>query len=126
MQRIINSSVHSSTGASPASLLFGNQLNLDRGILTKTPENPGLPTKASSIIANMLLIQEQLNNDATTQLQSADQNRVSTNTLPQIEFEVDSYVLALNPNGPLTRLHTKWQGPFKVVKHVSCDYSLFI
>ena len=35
VQRIINSSVHSSTGASPASLLFGNQLNLDRGILVK-------------------------------------------------------------------------------------------
>ena len=30
VQRIINSSVHSSTGASPASLLFRNQLNLDR------------------------------------------------------------------------------------------------
>ena len=56
VQRIINSAVHSSTGASPASLLFGNQLNLNRGILTKFPDNPELPISASKIIANMLLI----------------------------------------------------------------------
>ena len=124
VQRIINSEVHSSTGASPASLLFGNQLNLDRGILTKTPENSGTPAKASSIIANMLLIQEQLNNDATAQLQSSDQNRVSTNTDPETTFEDNSYVLAINPNGPLTRLHTKWQGPFKVIKHDRSQYTL--
>ena len=46
VQRIINSEVHSSTGASPASLLFGNQLNLDRGILIKNPPSSGVPTKA--------------------------------------------------------------------------------
>ena len=67
-QRIINSSVHSSTGASPASLLFGNQLNLDRGILIRFPDLNLLPTRASTIIANMLLIQQQLNTAARTQL----------------------------------------------------------
>jgi transposase InsO family protein len=50
MQRIINSSVHSSTGASPASLLFGNQLNLARGILVKVPDQMQLPTRSSKII----------------------------------------------------------------------------
>ena len=56
VQRIINSAVHSSTGASPVSLLFENQLNLNRGILTKFLDNPELPISASKIIANMLLI----------------------------------------------------------------------
>ena len=77
MQRIINSSVHSSTGASPASLLFGNQLNLNRGVLTKFPDNPALPIRASKIIADMLLIQQQLNNMAETHLKSADKLRVA-------------------------------------------------
>ena len=72
----------------------------------------------------MLLIQEQLNNDATAQLQSSDQNRVSTKTDPETTFEDNSYVLAINPNGPLTRLHTKWQGPFKVIKHDRSQYTL--
>ena len=61
VQRIINSSVHASTGASPANLLFGNQLNLDRGILIKVPEETQLPTRASKVIADMLVIQSQLN-----------------------------------------------------------------
>ena len=61
VQRIINSSVHSSTGVSPASLLFGNQLNLDRGILVKFPEQTQIPTRSSKVIADMLLIQTQLN-----------------------------------------------------------------
>ena len=56
VQRIINSAVHSSTGASPAALLFGNQLNLDRGILIQFPETDNTPTPASKIIANMLNI----------------------------------------------------------------------
>mmetsp|Transcript_16517 Transcript_16517/g.24000 ORF Transcript_16517/g.24000 Transcript_16517/m.24000 type:complete len:116 (+) Transcript_16517:1029-1376(+) len=34
IQRIINSSVESSIGVSPAQLLFGNAIDLDRGILT--------------------------------------------------------------------------------------------
>ena len=78
VQRIINSSVHSSTG--PASLLFGNQLNLDRGILIRFPDPNLLPTRASTIIANMLLIQQQNNTAARTQLMTADARRVSVNT----------------------------------------------
>ena len=124
MQRIINSAVHSSTGASPASLLFGNQLNLNRGILTKFPDNPELPISASKIIANMLLIQQQLNNMAETHLKSADKLHVAVNVTPETIFEIDSYVLALNPKGPETRLHCKWLGPFKVVTFDKSQYTI--
>ena len=34
IQRILNSSIHSNTNASLASLLFGNQINLDCGIIS--------------------------------------------------------------------------------------------
>jgi hypothetical protein len=124
VQRIINSSVHSSTGASPASLLFGNQLNLDRGILVKFPDQDRLPTKASKIMADMLLIQQQLNDMATNKLKATDANRVSVNTEPRTIFEIDSYVLALNPKGPETRLHCKWLGPFKVVSYDKSEYTI--
>ena len=68
VQRITNSSVHTSTEASPANLLFGNQLNLDRGILIKLPEESQLPTRASKVIADVLSIQNQLNDMAIDQL----------------------------------------------------------
>ena len=122
VQRIINSSVHASTGASPANLLFGNQLNLDRGILIKVPEETQLPTRASKVIADMLVIQGQLNKMAIDQLTIADKIHISVNTQPITIFEVDSYVLALNPSGPETRLHCKWLGPFKVISFNKSEY----
>ena len=124
VQRIINSSVHSSTGASPASLLFGNQLNLDRGILIRFPDPNLLPTRASTIIANMLLIQQQLNTAARTQLMTADARRVSVNTEPRTVFQIDSYVLALNPKGTETRVHCQWLGPFKVIRFDKSEYTI--
>jgi hypothetical protein len=32
VQRILNTEIHSSTGVSPAQLIFGNSIDLDRGI----------------------------------------------------------------------------------------------
>ena len=91
MQSIINSAVHSSTGASPVSLLFENQHNLNRGILTKFPDDPELPISAWNIIADMLLIQQQLNNMAETHLKSADKLHVAVNVTPETIFETGSY-----------------------------------
>ena len=124
VQRIINSAVHSSTGASPAALLFGNQLNLDRGILIKFPETDETPTSASKIIADMLLIQKQLNDNAVNRLMTADAQHLASNTESETVFENGSYVLALNPKGPETRLHCKWLGPFKVLKSNRSEYTL--
>ena len=124
VQRIINSSVHSSTGASPASLLFGNQLNLDRGILTAFPEPSLVPIPASKIMSDMLLIQQQLNNMAENQLKSNDAIHVEVNIHPETIFEVGSFVLTLNPKGPETRLHCRWLGPFKVVARDKSQYTL--
>ena len=124
VQRIINSSVHSSTGASPAAMLFGNQLNLDRGIITKFPENDETPVPASKIIADMLQIQKQLNDNAVNRLKTADAQHLASNTQQETTFQVNSYVLALNPKGPETRLHCKWLGPFKVIKANKSEYTL--
>jgi hypothetical protein len=75
-------------------------------------------------MADMLLIQQQLNDMATNKLKATDANRVSVNTEPRTIFEIDSYVLALNPKGPETRLHCKWLGPFKVVSYDKSEYTI--
>ena len=124
VQRIINSSVHSSTGASPASLLFGNQLNLDRGILVRFPDQTQVPTRSSKVIADMLLIQTQLNDLAINKLKTTDTNRVAVNTEPRTIFPIGSYVLTLNPRGAETRLHSMWLGPFLVVSYDKSEYTI--
>ena len=60
IQRILNSSIHSSTNASLASLLFGNQINLDSGILSPFPQLPEIETSASKVICEMYNIQDNL------------------------------------------------------------------
>jgi len=45
-QRIFNAEVHESLGVSPAQILFGNAMTLDRGIFlphTITDNHPGIP-----------------------------------------------------------------------------------
>jgi hypothetical protein len=60
VQRIINASVHASTGASQASLLFGNKVMLDKGILLPHLEVPTTLTPASTKVADMVLTQDTL------------------------------------------------------------------
>ncbi len=57
LQRIINSTKHASTNATPAQLLFGNAIDLDRGMLTTPLPVPGEEIKLSTWAADMLATQ---------------------------------------------------------------------
>ena len=89
VQRILNSSVHQSTGASPASLLFGNTVLLDKGILLPTPEVPTTLTIASAKIADMIRVQDTLITRAATRLRAADEAHLAPRSTPLTVFPVD-------------------------------------
>lgn len=72
----------------------------------------------------MLLIQQQLNTAARTQLMTADARRVSIKTEPRTVFQIDSYVLALNPKGAETKVYCQWLGPFKVIRFDKSEYTI--
>jgi hypothetical protein len=143
VQRIMNSTVHSSTGVSPAQLLFGNAVNLDRGIFlpaeNETSSNNKRDNKKSSLskwIDTMLSqqmtllriaaeIQEQKDIDHLREVgpdHPSRTERVSALT----EFPVNSYVLVQYPHnsyggalqGRPTKLHSYWKGPMRVVNQV--------
>ena len=124
VQRIINASVHASTGASPASLLFGNTVLLDKGILMPTPEVPTTLTSASKKVADMIRAQDILITKAATRLRAADDAHLTTGSVQLTTFPVDSYVLAQYATTPPTRLHTKWEGPFRVLSSSQSEYTL--
>ena len=123
VQRIINSSLHNTTGVSPANMLFGNRINLDRGILTPFPPI-NTTTKTSDILANMIFAQDQIMLNAIQKVSLAKARHLVSNAKPLTIFPVGSYVLALYPAGPPTRLHTKWQGPCKVLSHILSEYKI--
>ena len=124
VQRIINASVHASTGASPASLLFGNSVSLDKGILLPSPEVTTTLTSASTKVADMIRTQESLMTQAATRLRAADDLHLATHSVPITTFAVDSFVLVQYTSTPPTRLHTKWEGPFRVVSSHLSEYTL--
>ena len=124
IQHILNSSIHSSTNASLASLLFGNQINLDSGILSPFPHLPEIETSASKVICEMYNIQDTLIAQSQTALRTMDEAHIAISPQDITVFPVDSYVLARYTTQPPTHLHTLWRGPFQVVSIHNSDYTL--
>ena len=109
---------------SPAQLLFGNAINLDRGIFLPPDELP-LPTQSlTRATSRMLHDQEALLNTASNLLRKSDESHTGNQPDDLTEFAPDSYVLAAPRSHPETRMHTHWSGPYKVVSHKDNEYTL--
>ena len=123
VQRIMNSSIHGCTGVSRGHLLFGNRLDLNRGILT--PFQQALPSKTSGsrIMADMINAQDTADRTVQEMVQENAAQRLTDQLDPTV-FPIESYVLAQYVTGPPTRLHTRWQGPMEVISHGDSEYVL--
>ena len=119
----MNSSVHGSTGVSPGNLLFGNRLDLNRGILT--PFQQALPSKTpgSRIMDYMINAQDTAHRTVQEMAQENAAQRLMVQPDPTV-FPIGSYALAQYATGPPTRLHTRWQGPMEVISHRDSEYVL--
>ena len=124
IMRILNTNVNERTKVAPAQLVYGNAINLDRGILIPFDETPLTPNSLTKFTSDMLTQQDNLMRIATDNLLLADnqQNAQVSNNLT--EYEIDSFVLALPRTQPLTRLHTLWSGPYRVVSRVGSKYKV--
>jgi Integrase core domain len=125
VQRIINASEHSKLQASPADLLFGTMVNLDRALflprehVTKVHDQP-----LSAHADRMLMLQARLVSIAQKIQQAADQKHITDAAADRTEFADGSYVLVRYPTQPPTRLHTPWKGPLQVIQHSGNEYVL--
>jgi hypothetical protein len=128
VQRIMNASVHDTIGVSPAQLLFGNAITLDRGILLPQVNNSSEQMSLSEWASKMLLKQEELLNIArTNQLQKDTMHIAERSKLKDgemTEYPVNSYVLVDYHDRPPSKLHTHLKGPLRVVSHEKSNYSL--
>ena len=96
VQRIINASEHESIGCSPAQILFGNTLNLDRGIFLPFEERP-FYTSVPQWLAERLLSQDALIYKAQEIQKLKDSQHLST-TAPKItSFDIGDYALIEYP-----------------------------
>jgi hypothetical protein len=140
--------VDSSIGVNPASLLFGNTINLDRGIISplvkldtgiissKTISNEAVSISndeqkntKNNVLSNwsseMLQLQEAIIKAAQeTQLINDAHHFTTSISKPITEFENDSYVLVKYREGLPNKLNTNLKGPMKVIHHFGPTYTL--
>lgn len=125
VQRIMNASVHESIGVSPAQLLFGNAITLDRGILL--PHNivdNHNSVKLSDWADKMLSKQATLLQIAQTTQQKRDAYHIATYSPQRTEFPLNSYVLVSYHNRPTSKFHSNLRGPLRVVNFNKSMYTL--
>jgi hypothetical protein len=115
VKRIMNSKKHEATGASPASLVFGNGVDLERGNLF--PQIDGdAPIRVSDFIAKLIKTQDLLHKWATENQEKTNIKHLKKDNNKQITyFEVDSLVLAQHEVRKTSKLLPTWRGPFRVL-----------
>jgi hypothetical protein len=124
VHRIMNSSYSQRTKISPADLLFGKQLQLDRGILLPFSETPEDIRPLPERVATMLTLQARLVKISQDLLQASDAKHLASTSPTLTEFAIGTYVLVAYEDGPPTRLLTRWRGPMKILSHHNSEYLL--
>jgi hypothetical protein len=110
--------VHSSTGLTPAQIMFPNPNNgwqLDRGMLTG--QNSAL---LSAYMKELMESQAMIIDIATKNLRSKDEEHLSNYSEKRTQFEIGSYVLAEHrlhglKRGPKSKLLPFLRGPMRVI-----------
>ena len=126
VQRILNSSYSDRLKISSSQLLFGNVLNLDRGIFLPIAERIPSSKPLSQITSDLLLMQDNLLKASAKELLRTDLlHMTSKEQSMHKEYPVGSYVLVHYRTGlPPTRLHTFWHGPMRVTKGLNSRFTL--
>jgi hypothetical protein len=129
VQRIMNASVHQSIGCTPAEILYGGAINLDRGILTDPRSSTPADVSLSAWAANRLKMQALIIAKAQDVQRRAQSLHESNSPTKLTEFPVGSYVLADYPdnalrNGPPSKFLPFRKGPFQVESRAGTKYTI--
>jgi transposase InsO family protein len=127
VQRILNSAYSDRTGITPASMLFGNSLDLDRGIFLPPSERPPQDTPLSITMSHMLAFQDKIMTTARAVLMETDKLHMAKLQGKSITvYPPDSFVLVRYRKGaPPSRLHTNWRGPMRVISNDKSIHTLY-
>ena len=126
----MNSTVNESTGVTPAELIFGNSIDLDRGMFHPISDVNEQPVIVSQWMAKMLDAQAKLVALAQKKLRAKDEKHISEYEPTRTEFAINSYVLVSYPVGmndtrkPPTRFHSILKGPYRVINSVQGRYTV--
>eukprot|EP00762_Andalucia_godoyi_P003229 ANDGO_01040.mRNA.1 Retrovirus-related Pol polyprotein from transposon 17.6 len=127
VQRIINSSYHSSVGTYPSRIVFGDRISLNRHILPpKGGEEQTETVVVEDYIQNLVKVQADICKNAVAFQNGIIQKRLKQNEkMEHVTPEVGDHVLIDYPERPPTKISPHWRGPSVVVavegSSVSCQ-----
>jgi hypothetical protein len=136
MQRIINSAISTSLGVSPAQIIYGDALNLNRGFIISIEDKEKYDSEIILSEYSKEMIDRQANIIAAAQKSQtqANDNYIANKNekykdIQVTEFPVNSYVLLGYPptnlkKGPPNKLMMNWQGPYKVISYLGNNYTI--
>jgi transposase InsO family protein len=129
VQRILYASIHSVLGVSPAQIVFGTSVRLDKDFLWKQKDIQDTSDKTyHEYISQMLLAQRELLKIAQDNQIEADEFQIAKRSRKVItEFPINSYVLVNYENEDKkapSKLHTYLRGPLRVVSIQGSVYTL--
>lgn len=126
VQRIMNASVHSALQMSPAQIIFGNSITLDRGIFREQKprkvDEEQIPL--SEWAENMQNRQKLILKLAQEAQGATDDFHIVQASAKRTEYPVNSYVLVKYRDRPPTKFHSNWKGPLRVVSYSKNNYVL--
>ena len=124
VQRIFNADEKDSLGVSPAQLLFGNAIQLDKGILLPHVILEEDGKRLSEFTSQMIARQHKALVIAKETQQKKNDDHMKSKSGDITQFPDNSYVLVEYFTGPPSKLHPILKGPLRVINHVGSIYSL--
>ena len=130
VQRIMNSNKISSIGTTPARIIFGESVDLNRGLkLQISKEDSMQPKKCikrmDEWVSTMAELQHEIVKLAQEQQKQIHEEHFESGSLNRTTFDVDSLVLVNYGDSkdyqPPTKFHSFWRGPWRVVEIDSED-----
>ena len=119
--RIYNSNINKSTGISPSTIIFGNTIDLDRGIIfphNELKEQTMSEYMEKMLLAQRIIIERTLENQFDTNKSRSDKKLEKMKNLPTVIFEQGSFVTATYDDGNIpSKLSLPRRGPFRVLNH---------
>ena len=129
VQRIMNSSIHSTTGFSPAKLLFNNNVDLDRGFIPNTTKESSQDVTYDQWVDELVKASQAILEVARENLRIHDEVHLATSPISPTEFPIGSFVLVNYRGselrrGPPSKLLPFLKGPLRVVSKDGPSYIL--
>jgi hypothetical protein len=117
--RLLNATVCSSTGFSPAQMLYGDMCDLNRGLVTGFSDvKVGVEGfKPCEYVAQLQVEQQRLIQAAARYQVEVLDRRLARGASDVIRvFEVGMFVVVSHPNRPPTKLSPPWFGPLQIIE----------